>query len=244
MSQAERMSHTVPGLDATAPAEFARPASRSPRPAAAPRSLRDIAYDEIKHRITTCAFAPGDYLNEASVSALLGIGRTPVHQALDRLMLEGMVEVMPRKGVIVKPVSLDEVLQIIEVRLLNETYAARLAAEHADDNDLAMLTDIMNRTEQWAAVRNIEQLMLLDRDFHNCLAQAARNNVLAELLRRLQDRSLRFWFISLKAPGHHATVLAEHAAVLSAVRARDPDGAAGAMRTHIESFRRNVTHHI
>ena len=86
-----------------------------------PLSLRDAAYEAIKHRIITCTYRPGEYINEANVSAMLGIGRTPVHQAIDRLMLEGMVDVMPRKGVIVKPVSLDEIMQIVEVRLLNET---------------------------------------------------------------------------------------------------------------------------
>src|SRR5712672_2921568 len=87
-------------------------ATRSNQTAAG--SLRDAAYDAIKHRIITCAFKPGEYINELQLSSILKIGRTPVHQALDRLMIEGMVEVIPRKGVIVKPVSLNEVLKIIE----------------------------------------------------------------------------------------------------------------------------------
>src|SRR5262249_58765623 len=74
------------------------------------QSLRDAAYEAIKHRIITCKFKPGECINEASVSALLGLGRTPVHQAIDRLMLEEMVEVIPRKGVIVKPVILQDVM--------------------------------------------------------------------------------------------------------------------------------------
>src|SRR5262252_9866237 len=97
------------------------------------QSLRDAAYEAIKHRIITCKFKPGECINEASVSALLGFGRTPVHQALDRLMLEEMVEVIPRKGVIVKPVILQDVMQMIEVRMINETHCAALAAERADD---------------------------------------------------------------------------------------------------------------
>src|SRR4051812_42750255 len=102
---------------------------RKPAPVSEASSLRDTAYAAIKHRIITCAFKPGEFLNEASVSATLGIGRTPVHQAIDRLMLEGMLDVMPRKGVIVRPVSLDEVMQIIEVRLLNECPCVRLATD-------------------------------------------------------------------------------------------------------------------
>jgi DNA-binding GntR family transcriptional regulator len=207
-------------------------------------SLRDVAYDAIKHQIITCAFKPGEYLNEAYVSAKLGIGRTPVHQALDRLMLEDMVEVIPRKGVIVKPVSLEEVMQIIEVRLINEPYGVRLTAERADDTDLAMLSDILGRAREWTAVRNVKEMMLLDREFHSVMARATRNTVLAEILRRLQERSLRFWFISLTAPDHHQEVLAEHDAILNAIRRRDADMAEAAIRDHIESFRRNVARYL
>src|SRR5262249_37676544 len=83
-------------------------------------SLREAACEAIKHRITPCVSRPGESINELQLWALLKIGRTPVPQALDRLMRGGRVEVIPRKGVIVKPVSLHEVLQIIEVRLINE----------------------------------------------------------------------------------------------------------------------------
>src|SRR5262245_4490772 len=107
------------------------------------QSLRDQAYEAIKHRIITCEFKPGECINEASVSALLGLGRTPVQQALDRLMLEEMVEVIPRKGVIVKPVILHDVLQMVDVRMINETQCARLAAERADDKHIESLSNVI-----------------------------------------------------------------------------------------------------
>ena len=204
-------------------------------------SLREAAYDAIKHRIIICAFKPGEYINELQLSSMLKIGRTPVHQALDRLMIEGMVEVIPRKGVIVKPVSLNEVLQIIEVRLINEPFGSRLAAQHANDADLAELADVLKRSKHWASLRNVENMMLLDREFHLLMARAARNDVLIELLRNLHERSLRFWFISLNAPTQYESVLHEHNAILEAVRLRNPDRAEAAMREHIESFRANVT---
>jgi DNA-binding GntR family transcriptional regulator len=94
-------------------------------------SLKDHAYEAIKHRIITCVFKPGQELSEKAVARLLKIGRTPVHQAFDRLNTEGLVDVQPRKGVVVRPINLDEVIEIIEIRLLNETFAVRLAAERA-----------------------------------------------------------------------------------------------------------------
>ena len=156
---------------------------------------------------------------------VLKIGRTPVHQALDRLMIEGMVEVIPRKGVIVKPVSLNEVLQIIEARLINEPFGSRLAAEQANDSDIAELADVLKRTKHWASLRNVENMMLLDREFHLLVARAAKNDVLTELLRSLHERSLRFWFISLNAPAQYEVVQNEHAAILEAIRERNPNGA-------------------
>jgi DNA-binding GntR family transcriptional regulator len=207
-------------------------------------SLRDRAYDTIKHQIITCAFRPGEYINELQLSALLKIGRTPVHQALDRLMVEGMVEVIPRKGVIVKPVSLNEVLQIIEVRLINEPFGARLAAEKASDADLADIADVLDRAKHWVSVRNVEKMMLLDREFHLLIARAAKNEVLIELLRNLHERSLRFWFISLNAPTQHETVQKEHSAIFAAIRRSDPNNAEAAMRQHIESFRVNVSQYL
>lgn len=214
------------------------------REAKGAQSLRDAAYEAIKHRIITCAFRPGEYLNEAFVSASLGIGRTPVHQAIDRLMLEGMVEVMPRKGVIVKPVSLDEIMQIVDVRLINEIHGIRLAAERAEQDEIKHLNDILARASQWIEARNSEQLMLLDREFHNVLALASKNHVLADTLSKLHDRSLRFWFMSLNRPGHHAHVHQQHEDILAAIRNHDANGAEQAMRSHIEEFRNNLTRSI
>ena len=158
-------------------------------------------------------------------------------------MVEGMVEVIPRKGVIVKPVSLNEVLQIIEVRLINEPLGARLAAEHASDADLTEMADVLKRAKHWASLRNVENLMLLDREFHLLIAKAAKNDVLTELLRSLHERSLRFWFISLNAPTQYQLVQDEHehATILEAIRQRDADKADAAMRRHIELFRKNVS---
>lgn len=208
------------------------------------RSLRDVAYDEIKHRIITCAFKPGEYLNEAGVSAALGLGRTPVRNAIDRLMIDGLVEVIPRKGVIVKAVSLDEVAQIIETRLTVEAQGVRLAVERANETLIARLIDILGRAQQWVAARNIEQMMLLDREFHQTLASATRNDVLAEILSKLHDRALRFWFISLTDAGHHEQVQREHRLIVDAARAHDPDAAEAAMRNHIESFHRNISRQL
>jgi GntR family transcriptional regulator, rspAB operon transcriptional repressor len=224
------------GAVARAPAALRR---RSPR-----QSLRDAAYEAIKNRIITCKFKPGECINEAGVSELLGFGRTPVHQALDRLMLEEMVEVIPRKGVIVKPVILRDVLQLIDVRMINETQCARLAAVRADGDHIDGLTDVMKRAREAIAARNVHSMMTLDRKFHLLIGQASKNVELAEVMRKLHERSLRFWFISFTTPDHHNSFQEQHERIFEAIRRHDADEAESAMRAHIETFRRSVAKHL
>jgi DNA-binding GntR family transcriptional regulator len=222
---------------------------RSAKDVAAPtpqtsRSLQDNAYEEIKRRIIICAFRPGEYLNEAYVASVIGAGRTPVHHAILRLMLEGMVEIIPRKGVIVRPISLDEVLEILDVRLMLETKCVRLAAERANRGDVTALKAILARASEHIKSRDTEQLMLLDREFHLTLARTARAPVLADILRNLHERSLRFWFISLNQRHHHLAVHEQHTAIVAAIAAGSPDAAEEAMNNHILSTRRNTIQHL
>jgi DNA-binding GntR family transcriptional regulator len=159
-------------------------------------------------------------------------------------MLEEMVEVIPRKGVIVKPVILQDVLQMIDVRMINETQCARLAAIRADDNQLDNMSKVIGRASRAIGDRDIHALMMLDREFHQSLANASKNFELAVILGKLNERSLRFWFISFTTPDHHQSFQQQHEAVFEAVRAHNADAAERAMRTHIEAFRKSVARHL
>jgi GntR family transcriptional regulator, rspAB operon transcriptional repressor len=208
------------------------------------KSLLDRAYNEIKLRIITCRYRPGEVLSEAAMSLELGIGRTPIHQAIHRVMADGLVSIMPRKGIMVRPISVDEAMEIIGVRLVTECYCARLAANRIDDAELQRLHVILDASEKVAKKRDIKQLMLQDREFHDTLARAAGNSVLTDVLRNLHERSLRFWFISLRDPDHHLSVLAQHRAIVAALQSHNPDAAETAMREHILAFQRNVTRQV
>ena len=229
---------------ATQSARSTARAERMPLGERPAKSLLDRAYNEIKLRIITCRYRPGEVLSEAAISLELKIGRTPVHQAIHHLMMDGLVSIIPRKGVMVRPVSIDEAMEITGVRLVTECYCARLAADRADDSELQRLQDIVDSSEKIIEERNVEQMMLLDREFHDILARAARNSVLADVLRNLHERSLRFWFISLRDPDHHRNVWAQHRAIVKALQSRQPDAAEAAMRDHILAFQRNVTRQV
>ncbi|WP_407648598.1 GntR family transcriptional regulator [Cupriavidus cauae] len=203
-------------------------------------AMRELAYTEIKRRIISCEFRPGEPLNEAQVAAMLRLGRTPVHQALHRLEVEGLVSIMPRKGVLVTPLSLNEVLDMIEVRATNEVLCATLACERGHDSDFKAMRDIVDRSPPLIAGRDIPALASLDLKFHTAMSAASRNRVLAELLRGLHEKQARFWFLSLSDPQHLENVYQEHLEIVDALERRDVPAVREAVRTHIDEFRKNI----
>ncbi len=203
-------------------------------------SLQAAAYEAIKDRIVTCRYRPGEYLNEQQISDELGFGRTPVHQAVNRLSLEGLVEIIPRKGVIVKPLSLDDILDVADVRQVNEIHCAQLAANRLAADAVAGFEAILAESREACEERDVERLMHLDRRFHGLIAQTAGNAVLADVLRNLHDRSLRHWFLSLTDPDHDRRVIEEHERILDAIRSGDKARIAEAVADHIGSFRKNL----
>ena len=119
-----------------------------------------------------------------------------------------------------------------------------LAAERADGGHIENLEKIIGEARQAIGERDIHTMMMLDREFHLAVAAASKNFVLADLLRKLNERSLRFWFISFTTPDHHTNFQAQHEAVFEAIRNHDPDAAEQAMRVHIEAFRKSVMRHL
>ncbi|HEY4276141.1 MAG TPA: GntR family transcriptional regulator [Rhizomicrobium sp.] len=205
--------------------------------ASASTSLRDVAYEEIKQRIITLHYRPGAYINEAQICKELDIGRTPVHMAIDRLSLESMVEIIPRKGVIVRPVSIEDLKQVVETRLINEPPAAGLAAVRATDEELRRLRKIAEKA-RLAKRHDVMQLMELDREFHATIANSTRNTILAQILKSVHERSLRQWFISLSDAKHQKEIADEHEEVIDSIASRNPKTAETVMRSHINSFAR------
>jgi DNA-binding GntR family transcriptional regulator len=207
-------------------------------------ALSEQAYREIKRRIICCELRPGEPINESQLRAMLGLGRTPVHQALHRLELEGLVSILPRKGVLVSPLSLNEVLDMIEVRLTNEMLCVTLAAERAHATDFQAMREIIERSPDLIKQRDLAGLMTLDLKFHVAISAASRNRVLADLLRNLHEKQARFWFLSLSDPKHMENVYQEHRELLDALERRDVPVAREAIRHHVDEFRRNIVRSI
>lgn len=229
------MAKLAKALPKTARVPFAaeRAAAGARRPK--PLNQAEIAYERLKAAIITLALPPNTPLNEAMVCEELGLGRTPVHQACHRLAHEGLVQIVPRKGILVPPLSMDDFLDLVGARRANEPACATLAAERISEADLKELAAIVEESKR-VARDDLTRLIALDQRFHEIIAAASGNRVFAAILKNLNDRSARFWALSLSSEAHRAEIIEEHARIVGALKSHAPDRAAAAMREHIDSF--------
>jgi len=203
-----------------------------------PAPQSEQAYAVLRDKFISLSYRPGDYLNIATLAQDTGFGRTPLNQALQRLASEGLVQIMPRKGIMVAPLSIDSAFDLITVRIANERLCARLAAQRIHAESLAQLRHAAQDYETAAAANDLRGLMNADRIFHETIAEIAGNPLLADILGVLHAQSQRFWAVSLSRPGHSIEVIQEHAAIVDAIAAGDAELAADNTEKHICSFRR------
>ena len=191
----------------------------------------------MKEKILKLYFLPGQYLNEGALCELLGVGRTPVHMALQRLQHEGLVEVMPRKGIIVQPGSIPEILKILESRMTIEADLARNAANRATPKEAEELRKLARVKVTGDTQSQLDNFVEADRAFHSRFADLAGNQVMSDIARKLHDRSIRYWYLHLWQTFDGRSSGNEHTAIADAIARGDGEAAASAVRAHIESLR-------
>jgi DNA-binding GntR family transcriptional regulator len=200
-------------------------------------SQGEQAYLLIKRGIIRLEYPPASLLNEAELMRALGIGRTPIREALQRLALENLVVILPRRGTMVADLNLSDLQKISEVRLELETFAACLAAERARPEHLVVLDNLLVVKEDISESDDHHQMIELDHQFHQVIAEAAGNEFLAGELRGLYNHVIRLWYHALHKVIHPLGVsLNDHARITAAIKAGDGEHAAKIMRAHITSF--------
>ncbi|MDP1953280.1 MAG: GntR family transcriptional regulator [Polaromonas sp.] len=229
--------------NATSTLRTVRASVRDTRRASAKPDLSDLsqneqAYAQLKQALITLAYKPGDYLSTASLMNQLEMGRTPINHALHRLSTEGLVQIIPRKGLIVSPLSINDALELVDVRMANEALCMRLAAERITKGEIQQLKSLARDFDVAASRRHITEVMNLDCQFHDLIAVAARNHILAEILKVLHARSQRFWAISLAMEDHLSEVQIEHQAIIKALSEGDAQASVAAVEDHVLSFQR------
>jgi DNA-binding GntR family transcriptional regulator len=194
------------------------------------------AYRLIKEKIVTLELPPAALIDEAALMAALGLGRTPIREALQRLALENLVVILPRRGTIVADLNMSDLQKIFEMRIELEVMAVRLAAERALPAQLAAMEQLLAGAEALLQSGDNYELIRLDHEAHRMIAQAAQNEFLAETLDWLYTHVLRLWYVSLHRVRRLREAIEEHRAIIGRLRLGDGEGAAALMRAHISEF--------
>ena len=204
--------------------------------AADARSLSDQAYYRIRELIVTLELPPGSLVSERELMERLGLGRTPVREALRALARERLVEVYPRRGMFVSSVDVRDLAGLSEVRNTLEPRAVRLAAERATPTDREAIDALLDELELVHDGPDERTLIDLDQRIHRHVYHCAHNPFLEETLNEYYVLTLRIWFLALDRVARLDDAVSEHRELLDAIRAGDGDRAEGAMRRHVAGF--------
>ncbi|KAB2914585.1 MAG: GntR family transcriptional regulator [Hyphomicrobiaceae bacterium] len=215
---------------------------RAARTASAkPETLTEQAYNRLEEMIVTLALAPGEVLSEQVLSAELGIGRTPIREALQRLAREGLVLVLPRKAIIVTETDPRKQLLVLEVRRELERLLARASAERASDAERRRFRMIAEGMETAARTNDDIAFMRLDRELNTLLAEASHNEYAARAIHFLNGHSRRFWYLHYKQAADLPKVARLHADEARAIAKGDAKRASAAsdkLIDYVETFTR------
>lgn len=202
-------------------------------PSAPVPSLVDAAYEQIRSRILDNAWPPGHRALEQEVALALGMSRTPVREALVRLQVEGLVEVIPRHGMRVLPVSPTDMGEIYEILTALECMAAeRLAAQHPDEHSLAPLIQATDAMDRALLADDLDAWARADEQFHAQLVEQAGNRRLQATVLNLWDRAHRARMVTLRLRPKPVDSTREHRELVERLLAGDAEGAARVNRAH------------
>ncbi len=185
-----------------------------------PESLATQAYLLLEREIVTLRLAPGQMLTEATLIDRLGVGRTPVREAIQRLAWEGLVDIRPRSGIRVADLDPAEFSKVLDARRGVEQVLARSAARYASSADDEAFSFVGEQMRKSAETGDVDLFLDADKAFDTILARAAANPYAARLAAPLQTHSRRFWF-RLQRPDSLALAAERHVALIEAIVARD-----------------------
>ena len=196
-------------------------------------SLHDEVAAQLRERIFAGELTPGTFLDEVMLAEQMKISRTPLREALKVLTAEGLVRHEPRRGCFVNEVTEQDLDEIFPVIALLEGRCAYEAAQHATDADLAALEDMHQKLSRHAKAKRINEYYEANFAIHEAIIALAGNRWLAGVISDLRKIVKLARLQQLHAPGRLEQSLSEHLAVFAALKARDPEGAEAAMRTHL-----------
>ncbi len=204
-------------------------------------SLQQQAYDRLEEMIVTTQLPAGAAVSEATLAKQLGMSRTPVREALQRLAREGLVRVLPRRGLLVTELDVGKQLRMLEVRRAIERLMADRAASRRDAQQASAFRAVAAEFEAAGKAEDEALFTRADRTFNRLLVEAAHNEFAAEAASLMQGHSRRFWYVHQRGRSSVKEASALHSAIANAIANGDSEAAGHAsekLLDHVEAFTR------
>lgn len=202
--------------------------------------LRSSIFFQLRDDILKGQFEPGENLVELKLATQYGVSRTPIREALRQLELEGLVKYLPNRGVLVEGITNEDVEDIFVIREHLETLVVKWAAKRVQTEEIEKMQEVLDLQEFYTAKDDVEQVTVLDTEFHRLLLDASRSKSLRYALGSMLDYVEQARFRSLRVPGRIRDSVREHRAILEAVAAGDEQLAGERMAEHMRRARENV----
>ena len=213
--------------------------TRRPSQVAGDPTLRERAYEAIKAQILESRYPPGSMVSETQLAADLDISRTPIREALRQLATSGLVEILPKRGVLISRLTLEDVVEVYQLREQLECFATGLAAIRTTPSEATRF-----RSDHDRALSSLNRERLREAYDHSILMHQriidlAGNSRLRQFMQELSDQVHRFGLLTLRH-GRAVQAIAEHGAIIDALTANDGARAKTLMRTHLREDRNAV----
>jgi DNA-binding GntR family transcriptional regulator len=195
------------------------------------------AYNELLERIVDLRLEPGSVLNEKAMAAELGLGRMPVREAIARLAIGRFLTVLPRRGAVVSPIGLADVLDMFEAREAIECGVAYIVAERATPEELATLRELIAKADTARIGTDHATYLRSDHAVHAYLVHMVHNGLLQDAADRLLLHNMRFWNLYWSTRPVRPSAMMAHSRLVDALEAHNAEDAARAMRAHLEASR-------
>ena len=202
--------------------------------------LRDVVFNTLRESILKGEMKPGERLMEIHLANKLGVSRTPIREAIRKLELEGLVTMIPRRGAEVAQITAKSLRDVLEGRQALDALAMELACERISEEEIGRLREACDNFAEITKTQDAVRIAQADVELHDIIVQGSRNEKLAQMVGNLSQQMYRYRLEYVKDEANYKRLIAEHRVIYEAIRDRDRQTGAEAIKNHIDNQEKAV----
>lgn len=197
--------------------------------------LRDLVYNNVRTAILSGSFEPGKRLMEVELAEMLGVSRTPVREALRKLEMEGFIDILPRKGAVVKVISVKDIQDLLEIRASLDELATRIACQKMTASNKKELKEVGDEFNKAVSNNDINAVVQNDIKFHDIIFASTQNEKLIQIINNLKEQIYRYRVLYIRDKSYLRNIVKEHDEIIFSIIEGDTKRAGEAAVIHIQN---------